>query len=131
MPGTAEPTAEVTEDPWSLSVLVMARVAWGLKVSESVAVTVVASDADAEAVLARVPVAVDRMVATTVYVTEPPAGMVAASLMLPDPLALKPVAPPAPEAVQLSELMAALVASGSLIVTPVAGEGPEFEATIV
>jgi hypothetical protein len=66
VPGTAVPTAEVTEDPWSLSVLVRARVAWGLRVSESVAVTVEASEAEAEAVLTRVPVAEDRMAAATV-----------------------------------------------------------------
>jgi hypothetical protein len=51
VPGTAEPTVEVTEDPPSLSVLVMARVAWVLRLSVSVAVTVEASEALAEAEL--------------------------------------------------------------------------------
>jgi hypothetical protein len=71
------------------------------------------------------------MVAVTVYVTVPPTGMVEESLMLPEPVALKPVAPPEPEAVQLSEPMTVFDASGSATVTPVAVEGPEFEATIV
>jgi hypothetical protein len=53
-------TTEVTP-----SVLVMARVALGLSVSVSVAVTVEASVAAAVAVLDRVPVAEDEMVATT------------------------------------------------------------------
>src|ERR1700684_3154734 len=38
-PAVAVPTDGVTEDPWWLSVLVMARVAWALKASESVALT--------------------------------------------------------------------------------------------
>ena len=66
MPGTAVPTVEVTEDPPSLSVLVMARVAWAVRVSVSVAVTVEASVAEAVAVLVRVPVAEDLMAAVTV-----------------------------------------------------------------
>jgi hypothetical protein len=57
--------------------------------------------------------------------------MVGASLMLPEPEALNPVAPPDPLAVQLSELMAGFEASGSVTVTPAAVEGPEFEATTV
>ncbi len=51
------PLVEVTEDPPSLSVLVMARVALVLKVSVSVAETVEASVAEAVTVLDRVPVA--------------------------------------------------------------------------
>jgi hypothetical protein len=47
------------------SVLVIPRVARGLRLSESVAVTVEASEALAVAVLARVPVADDLMVAVT------------------------------------------------------------------
>jgi hypothetical protein len=65
VPGTAEPTVGVIEDPWSLSVLVMVRLAWALKVSESVAVTEVASEAEAVAVFDSVPVAEVRMVAAT------------------------------------------------------------------
>jgi hypothetical protein len=57
--------------------------------------------------------------------------MVEASLMLPEPLELNPVEPPDPVAVQLSELMAAFEASGSVTVTPVAVDGPEFEAITV
>jgi hypothetical protein len=57
--------------------------------------------------------------------------MVNESLMLPEPELLNPVAPPAPVAVQVSVLMAGFEASGSATVTPLAVEGPEFEATIV
>ena len=51
--------------------------------------------------------------------------------MLPEPEALKPVAPPDPVAVQVSELMAGLRARGSVTEAPVAVEGPVFEATMV
>jgi hypothetical protein len=43
VPGTAEPTAFEAEDPPSLSVLVMVRVAWAFRVSVSVAETAEAS----------------------------------------------------------------------------------------
>ena len=49
VPGTDVPTAFVTEEPRSLSVLVMDRLAWAFRVSVSVALTVEASEADAEA----------------------------------------------------------------------------------
>src|ERR1700722_11416169 len=131
VPGVAEPTFGVTEDPWSLSVLVMPRIAWAVRLSESVAVTVEASAAEAVAVLVRVPVAEDWMAAVTVYVTVPPAGMVDESLMLPVPEAPKPVAPPDPVAVQVSEAVAGWRAIGSETVTRVAVEGPALEATTV
>ena len=51
--------------------------------------------------------------------------------MLPDPEALKPVAPPVAVAVQVSEVMAGYSASRSVTDAPVAVEGPEFEAVIV
>jgi hypothetical protein len=51
--------------------------------------------------------------------------------MPPEPEALNPVAPPEPLAVQVSELMAAFEARGSVTDTPEAVEGPELEATIV
>ena len=54
-------TTEVTP-----SVLVISRVAEGLKLSVSMALTVEASVADAAAVLVKVPVAEDRMAATIV-----------------------------------------------------------------
>ncbi len=57
--------------------------------------------------------------------------MVTESAMLPEPEALKPVAPPDPVAVQVSELMAGLSVRGSVTDAPVAVEGPEFEATTV
>ncbi len=66
VPGTAVPTTGPEDEPPSLSAAVIPRVAWGLKVSESVAVTVEASEALAVAVLTRVPVAEERMAATTV-----------------------------------------------------------------
>jgi hypothetical protein len=96
-----------------------------------VALTVAASDALAVAVFERVPVADDRTVATTEYVTEPPAGMMSASEMFPEPEALKPVTPPDAVAVQVSELTAGLRVRGSVTDTPVAVDGPEFEAAIV
>jgi hypothetical protein len=49
VPGTAAPTTDVTEDPPTLSVFVMPRVAWAESVSVSVAVTVPASEAEADA----------------------------------------------------------------------------------
>ena len=51
--------------------------------------------------------------------------------MLAVPEELKPVAPPDPVAVQVSELMAGLRARASVTEAPVAVEGPEFEATTV
>ena len=62
---------------------------------------------------------------------EPPEGMVTASVMLPDPDGPKPVAPPVPVAVQVSEAMAGLRARGSVTEAPVAEDGPEFDATMV
>src|SRR5580692_7678096 len=102
----------------------MARVAWGVRVSVSVAVTVEASVADAVAVFDRVPVAVDEIMAVTVYVIEPPAGSVGASEMLPDPDVLKPVAPPDPVAVQVSALMDGFSPRGSVTDIAVAVDGP-------
>ena len=57
--------------------------------------------------------------------------MVTASLMLPDPDGLKPVAPPDPVAVQVSEAMAGLSARGSVTEAPVVVDGPELDATMV
>ena len=63
--------------------------------------------------------------------TEPPAGMATESAMLPEPVALKPVAPPDPVAVQVSEAMTGFRARGSITLRPVAVDGPVFEATMV
>jgi hypothetical protein len=57
--------------------------------------------------------------------------MVTESEMLPDPVALKPVAPPVAVAVQESELMAGFEARGSVTEAPAAVDGPELEATMV
>ena len=57
MPATTEVTPSVFE---------MVRPAWGLRLSESVALTDVASAAATVAVLVRVPVTEDLIVATTV-----------------------------------------------------------------
>ena len=122
MPATTEDTP---------SVFVMDKVAWASSRSVSVALTVAASVAPAVAVFSRVPVAEDLMAAATVYVTNPPTGRFTESLIEPVPDALKPVAPPEPAAVQLSEPMAGFVARGSVTDTPVAVDGPELEATIV
>ena len=51
--------------------------------------------------------------------------------MLPDPVGLKSVAPPASTAVQVSEVMAGFKARGSVTDAPVAVDGPELEATMV
>jgi hypothetical protein len=53
------------------------------------------------------------------------------SLMLPDPEALLPEAPPEEVAVQVSELMAEFEARGSVTDAPVAVEGPVLEAVTV
>ena len=51
--------------------------------------------------------------------------------MLPVPEELKPVAPPDPVAVQVSEVTSGLSARGSVTEAPLAIDGPEFEATMV
>ena len=65
VPGTAVPTAFVKEEPPSLSVLVMDRLAWELRESVSVAPTVEASGAEAMAVFVSVPLAVELTTAET------------------------------------------------------------------
>src|SRR5207253_1670807 len=54
------------------------------------------------AVFTNVPVALDAMLATSVYVIVAPTGRSTVSLMLPLPLAVKPEAPPLPTAVKVS-----------------------------
>jgi hypothetical protein len=63
-------------------------------------------------VFVKVPVAEGLITAVTVYVTEPAAGMVTMSSMLPDPDGVKPEAPPLAVAVQVSELIAWITPSG-------------------
>ena len=58
-----------------------------------------------------------------------PLGMFTVSLMLPLPLAAKPVAPPVAVAVQLSLVIAAGI--GSVTVAPVTLLGPPLVTTIV
>src|SRR5580658_9944432 len=65
VPVTAVPGVEVTDDPPSVSVFVIDRVAWAFRLSVSVAATVEASVAAAVAVLERVPVTADLIEATT------------------------------------------------------------------
>jgi hypothetical protein len=79
------------------------------------------------AVLKSVPVALAEMLALAVKATDPPAGRLTVSLILPVPLAVQ-VPPRAPTQVHVT-----LSAAGktSTTVTPVAGLGPAFDAVIV
>lgn len=79
------------------------------------------------AVLLKVPVAEAEIAAVTVYVTEPPAGRLTVSLMLPEPIAVQ-VPPPAPTQVHVAVKTAGKV---SATVEPGASLGPAFEATMV
>src|SRR5207237_6325957 len=76
-----------------------------------------------------IPVAAALMVQVTVYVTDPPAGRLTVSLMLPEPEP-GPVdaPPPAPTTVQFAVRDAGKV---SATVTPSASLGPALEAVIV
>src|SRR5436305_1920544 len=81
------------------------------------------------AVFDNVPDAPAVSVALTVYVIVLPAGIVTVSLMLPLPLALKPVAPPLAVAVQVC--VASAAGNVSVMVAPVTLLGPLLVATIV
>ena len=82
----------------------------------------------AVAVLLRVPVAEGEIRQVAAYVAEPPAGRLAVSLMLSDPLAVQ-VPPPAPVQVQVAPVHTA--GNVSATVTLGAFEGPALVATIV
>ena len=74
------------------------------------------------------PVAEAEILPTAVNVTEPPAGRLTVSLMLPDPAAVQ-VPPPAPTQVHVTpEIDAGNV---SATVAPVTPLGPAFDAVIV
>jgi hypothetical protein len=79
------------------------------------------------AVFDSVPVALDEMAALAVYVTDPPAGRLTVSLILPEPLAVH-VPPPAPTQVQV-----AVSEGGKVSATFVPGAliGPAFDAVMV
>ena len=79
------------------------------------------------AVLTKLPLAAAEMVQLAVYVTLPPAGRLAKSLMLPEPDAVQ-VPPPAPTHVQLQVRDAGKV---SATVVPVALLGPALLAVMV
>jgi len=115
------------------SVLVIARSAVPDSVSLSVAEllpglgSVTPAGAVTVAVLDSVPVAAAEMAALTVYVTDPPAGRLTVSVMLPEPAAVQ-VPPPAPTQVQVAVSEAGNV---SATVAPVALLGPALDAVIV
>src|SRR3954470_22650026 len=112
----------------------MVTLTGGTTVSESVALllpgfgSVTPPGADTVAVLARVPVAARLTVALAVYVTDPPAGRLAVSLMLPAPAAVQ-VPPPAPTHVQVTPVRSA--GKESAIAEPAALLGPALLAVIV
>src|SRR5205085_12663482 len=105
-----------------------------VSVSESVAdslpgaESVTRAGSVAVAVLSRVPVAAGLIAAVTVYVTDPPAGIVSESLMLPAP-AVAPVAPPA----RLNVRDADVIAAGNVSVKVIAETvlGPAFDTVMV
>jgi hypothetical protein len=80
------------------------------------------------AVLLRLPVADELTVPVTVYVTVPPGGRFAVSLMWPDPLAVQ-LPPPAPTQIQVTPVIAAGTVSDT--VAPSATLGPAFDTTMV
>jgi hypothetical protein len=90
-------SVEVTDPPEMARGLVLVKASGGVRVT----------------VLARVPVNDGLMVATTVYVTAPPAGIDTRSSILPDPEEVKPVAPPVPVAVHVSFVKARIADTGS------------------
>src|SRR5580700_6151815 len=127
VPGVAEPTVGVTEDPPSLSVFVIVRVAREVKVSESVAVTVEASEALAEAVFTYVaPVAPEGTVPASCRVTDCPAGSEA---RLQESLAAVKVTPEGRFGLEMLEKPWAGRVSTTLRLA--ASEGPVFETTSV
>jgi hypothetical protein len=83
------------------------------------------------AVFASVPDAEEFRMAVTVYMTDPPAGIVTTSLRVPEPAGVKPEAPPVATAVQVSEVTPEMAAAGSEIATPLTVLGPVLAATIV
>ena len=115
------------------SVFVTARSATTATVSVSVALllpgvgSVTPPGVVTVAVLDNVPVAAAEIVHDAVYVTEPPTGKLAASLMLPEPLAVQ-MPPPAPTHVHVHVKDAGNV---SAIVEPGASLGPALLAVIV
>ena len=115
------------------SVLVMARFAWGERVSVSVALlfvrsgSVVPAGTATAAVLTNDPLAEELIVASTVKMKEPPTGRFTEASILPVPEA-GPAPFPAPAPVQL-----AVSAAGktSVTVAPVTGLGPKFLMVMV
>jgi hypothetical protein len=103
-------------------------------VSESVAElfpgvgSVTPAGAPTVAVLVSVPAAAADTVQLAVYVTEAPVGNVTLLLMLPEPLAVNPEAPPLPAAVNVHVSTAGNVSTTGAPVTPL---GPALDATIV
>ena len=126
-PGMTLPVLGVMLEPPALSTLVIDRLA---RLSTSVAFFGVPAGGVAVAVLVMVPVAVELTVPVTIYVIVLPDGKLTdKSLMLPEPLVVKPVAPPVAEAVNVS--LVKFAGNGSVTLAPVMLPGPEFPTTIV
>src|SRR6267378_1611121 len=116
------------------SVFVIARSAWGVSVSVSVAELLPGTGSATPAgsvtvaVLLSLPVAEALIVPVSVYVTAAPTGRFTTSLMLPDPAAVH-VPPPLPTHVQVAPLIGP--GRASVTIAPFAAFGPRFDATIV
>ena len=116
------------------AVFVSDRSACGVSVSVSVAEllpgvgSVTPAAAVTVAVFESVPLALAEIVPVAVYVTEPPAGRLAVSLILPEPEAVH-VPPPAPTQVHVTPVIDAGNASAMMV--PGASLGPAFEAEMV
>lgn len=83
-----------------------------------------------DAVLSRLPVAAGEMAATAVYVNVPPTGMLTVTLILPVPLTVGQVAPPAAAQDQATPVIW-VAENVSATVAPVAFAGPALVTTIV
>jgi hypothetical protein len=105
----------------SVSVSVAESLPLLVSVNPPGAVTVAVFDSDSVAAELIVPVAV--------YVTELPGGIVSVSLMLPDPAAVLPVAPP--EAMLVNATPVIVAGNVSATVAPVAVDGPALLTVIV
>jgi hypothetical protein len=120
--------------PVAPSVFVIARSAVGVSVSESVAElfagvgSVTPAATAAVAVFANVPVAVDAIVAVRVKVAVPLGNRSTVALMLPDPEAghVDPA-----EAAQVQVAPDSVPGSVSVMVVPIAADGPALDATMV
>jgi hypothetical protein len=131
--------AYVTDVPGTLlvvpSVFVIPTLAWGVRLSVSVALlfsglgSMTPPPTVAVAVLTRLPVADAKMEQVAVYVTEPPTGRLTASLMFPAP-AVAQAPPPAPEQVQVTPVQAAGNVSATVTVGALDGPATLLATTV-